>query len=665
MAIHGSKTGAAVGFQPSSKVKELCMKHGGQLKTGHGGAVPGTGKGDKIPAKYEPGEFVVSNAMLDASPGLREHLDGLRTKVLAGKGVTPAQADAKAMGGKELHAASGYLDEESRKAAIAQIPTGRSSSGPTAPVSGNSIDSTEFSRNVNNSLNALGGMGVVSSVPLGTIGKMARGTELATTAQPVAASVPAFRTLPAANSALQEGAQANALAGATRSLGNASAGLTAADSGQSMPSASVQRPGNINGTNGTWGAAPPDAQGVSDRATATGFIGGLKDANQRAGAAIADVATFIPRGLAGAYDTAVVRPMRAAGVNAGYMSPLLAPAGSDPASQTPFYDKIRQQDAATAAAAPAQAQAGTSTAGAGRGTVNPTIASLSTMPPAAPPAPVPANPNQITATRQPNGTMAFSGGPNIGKDGGDLSYTGPAGFKPSGAGVTVVPGASFANGSPTGDAALAAARMAAADRGDFGAVRDSYFAQGQGFAGQTRDSVAADRLKEIALSPAGTPGRKAAIQMLSDQTSATTARQGQEATNSISRGRLEMEQTAAGFTSRAAKRIEDLHASYAKADAKDKPAIAEQIRVLSGKEPAAHFKTNVLQATKNADGSSTEGDIVTTNEQTGETRRLDGAPKPIEQLPNHIAALKKDPKLAAMFDQQYGAGAAAKILGAK
>ena len=30
------------------------------------GDVPGEGKGDKIPAKYEPGEFVVSNAMLDA-----------------------------------------------------------------------------------------------------------------------------------------------------------------------------------------------------------------------------------------------------------------------------------------------------------------------------------------------------------------------------------------------------------------------------------------------------------------------------------------------------------------------------------------------------------------------------------------------------------------------
>ena len=33
-----------------------------------GGHVPGTGTGDKIPAKYEPGEFVVSNDMIDDNP---------------------------------------------------------------------------------------------------------------------------------------------------------------------------------------------------------------------------------------------------------------------------------------------------------------------------------------------------------------------------------------------------------------------------------------------------------------------------------------------------------------------------------------------------------------------------------------------------------------------
>ncbi len=84
------------------------LANGGTLKTGQGGVVPGTGKGDKIPAKYEPGEFVVSNDMLAAEPELRDHLRALREQVLAAKGMTPEEADAKAIkvegGGKEQKA---------------------------------------------------------------------------------------------------------------------------------------------------------------------------------------------------------------------------------------------------------------------------------------------------------------------------------------------------------------------------------------------------------------------------------------------------------------------------------------------------------------------------------------------------------------------------------
>ena len=62
-----------------------------------GGHVPGTGRGDKIPAKYEPGEFVVSNDMIDDNPGLREQLSGLRADTLAARGKTVEEADAKAL----------------------------------------------------------------------------------------------------------------------------------------------------------------------------------------------------------------------------------------------------------------------------------------------------------------------------------------------------------------------------------------------------------------------------------------------------------------------------------------------------------------------------------------------------------------------------------------
>jgi len=110
------------------------------------------------------------------------------------------------------------------------------------------------------------------------------------------------------------------------------------------------------------------------------------------------------------------------------------------------------------------------------------------------------------------------------------------------------------------DSALLAARMAAADRGDFSAVRDSYFAQGQSFGGETKDSVASDRLKELALSPEGTPGRKAALQMYKDKMDADTTLRGQDivagsarytadahvksqqATNSIAQGKLQIDQ---------------------------------------------------------------------------------------------------------------------------
>ena len=72
-----------------------------------GGAVPGHGEGDKVPALYEPGEFVVSNDMLDKAPGLREGLHSLRKETLESQGKTVAQADAARMKGGRLRAATG------------------------------------------------------------------------------------------------------------------------------------------------------------------------------------------------------------------------------------------------------------------------------------------------------------------------------------------------------------------------------------------------------------------------------------------------------------------------------------------------------------------------------------------------------------------------------
>lgn len=104
-------------------------------------------------------------------------------------------------------------------------------------------------------------------------------------------------------------------------------------------------------------------QAQGDRAAIGGAWNTVKGASEDAGRAIADVATLAPRAVVGAYDSAVVRPMRAAGLNAGYLSPHLVPDGVDPASMTPFTDQKRMRE--PAAAAP--------TAGAGRGFVNPAV----------------------------------------------------------------------------------------------------------------------------------------------------------------------------------------------------------------------------------------------------------------------------------------------------
>ena len=110
--------------------------------------------------------------------------------------------------------------------------------------------------------------------------------------------------------------------------------------------------------------APISPQAQADRAAVASAWNTAKGASEDAGRAIADVATLVPRGLVGAYDSAVVRPMRAAGMNAAYLSPSLVPDGVDPASMTPFTDQKRMREVA----APAP------NAGAGRGSVNPPAA---------------------------------------------------------------------------------------------------------------------------------------------------------------------------------------------------------------------------------------------------------------------------------------------------
>lgn len=81
--------------------------------------------------------------------------------------------------------------------------------------------------------------------------------------------------------------------------------------------------------------------------------------------------------------------------------------------------------------------------------------------------------------------------------------------------------------------------------------------------------------------------------------------------------------TAAGFSTRAAGRLETLYAAYETAKPQDKAGIAEQLRVLTGKDKPAQWKAIALQGSTDSMGNKTESVLAGVNEQTGEVRRLD------------------------------------------
>ena len=67
------------------------------------------------------------------------------------------------------------------------------------------------------------------------------------------------------------------------------------------------------------------------------IMGGLESL----GAAAADVATLIPRGIAGAAESVITRPLRALGVDIPYLPEGFY--GGDRSSMTPYYDQLRRQ----------------------------------------------------------------------------------------------------------------------------------------------------------------------------------------------------------------------------------------------------------------------------------------------------------------------------------
>ena len=138
------------------------------------------------------------------------------------------------------------------------------------------------------------------------------------------------------------------------------------------------------------------------------------------------------------------------------------------------------------------------------------------------------------------------------------------------------------------------------------------------------------------------------------------------ATTTVAQGQLDLQRTAQGFQTSAARQMQDLQQRYlASKDPAEQATLARQIREYQGKDAPARYKVAAGGQQIDANGVAYKVPDRVFNEQTGQFS--DGAATAAQAAPlsNHVAALKKDSKLAAQFDQQYGAGAAARALGTK
>ncbi len=117
---------------------------------------------------------------------------------------------------------------------------------------------------------------------------------------------------------------------------------------------------------------------------------------------------------------------------------------------------------------------------------------------------------------------------------------------------------------------------------------------------------------------------------------------------------LGLKRTAAGFQTRALQRVENLQTRYeAEKDPAKRSELARQLREIQGKEQPSEWGIQVTPATKNADGSTTEGSVIRYNKATGQAERVDtGASANSAPLVRTPADLAKLPKGAQFMDEK-------------
>lgn len=112
--------------------------------------------------------------------------------------------------------------------------------------------------------------------------------------------------------------------------------------------------------------------------------------------------------------------------------------------------------------------------------------------------------------------------------------------------------------------------------------------------------------------------------------------------NQISRNRLALEQTTAGFQNRTAQRMENAQVALENAKTPEQQRSArERLLALAGKEPQNEWGLQVTPTTKNLDGSTTQGSVWRYNKMTGETALVDGKSSAVADVPSSKDALVK------------------------